>query len=78
MVHTLEFLPSLTFSIMMKKTLLVSAIIAGLSLTTAFAADTTSWDPTLHQATSCAEVESVVTSYMKNNWSAGIYSPMVR
>jgi hypothetical protein len=54
----------------MKKTLLMTAIIASLSLTTAFAADTTSWDPTLHQASSCAEVESVVTSYLKNNWSA--------
>ncbi len=60
---------------MMKKTLLVTAIVAALSLTPAFAADT-NWDPTLHQAQSCAEVETVLNDYLKSRYQAGMFYPM--
>ena len=61
---------------MIKKTLLVTVIVAALSLTPAFAADTTSWDPTLHQAQSCAEVETVLNDYLKSRYQAGVFYPM--
>lgn len=62
---------------MMNKKILIAAI-GMLSVGSAFAADTTTRDPTLHQATSCAEVQTVVTDYLKSNWNAGQFYPMVK
>lgn len=61
----------------MNKKILIAAI-GMLSVGSAFAADTTTRDPTLHQATSCAEVQTVVTDYLKSNWNAGQFYPMVK
>ncbi len=41
---------------------------------TVFAAESTQpWDPSLHQATSCAEVENVLSDYVKNRWNGGYF-----
>lgn len=62
----------------MKKALITVAAIAALSTGYTFAADTAPWDPTLHQAASCAEVETAVKSYLENRWNGWYFSPMMR
>lgn len=62
----------------MKKYLLLAALTgATISLSTAFAAEpTATWDPTLTQAKSCAEVESIFKEYFTSNWYGGYYGPL--
>ena len=46
-------------------------------VTGAFAAQSTpSWDPTLVQAKSCAEVEGVLKEYFMGSWNAGYFGPV--
>ncbi|MBP6085637.1 hypothetical protein KA478_00170 [Patescibacteria group bacterium] len=63
----------------MRKKLLAVLLVSTISIGSAFAADSSiNRDPTLHQAQSCAEVETALKDYLQTRWNAGQFGPVAR
>ena len=57
----------------------MTALIASAVLpSSAFAATTQTWDPSLKQANSCADVDAMLKERFNNYWDNGYFGPVAR